>query len=136
MARDAFERAIALGFYLVTNLGQGRGTVQLGGHHVQGCAGARWSDVLKNIAATAPVFVALAANRFLGGGGVCAVVIRPRLIPHFSFCTLATGIMELVVQEMTCLVKSMSYVGQLQPEAGPSLCALITQQRTLIRVVS
>src|SRR5574339_695315 len=45
----------------------------------------------------------------------CTVVIRPRLMPHLSLTTLATGARQLVVQEALEMMSSPLYLAWLTP---------------------
>src|SRR5436190_6336365 len=45
----------------------------------------------------------------------CTVVIRPRLMPHLSFSTLASGARQLVVQLAQLMIASSRYESWLTP---------------------
>src|SRR3546814_4190707 len=44
----------------------------------------------------------------------CTVVIRPRLIPHLSCSTLASGARQLVVHEAFEMIRSEEHTSELQ----------------------
>src|SRR5471032_184211 len=45
----------------------------------------------------------------------CTVVIRPRLMPHLSFSTLATGARQLVVHDALLMMASPAYFLSFTP---------------------
>src|SRR5690349_22869785 len=48
----------------------------------------------------------------------CTVVIRPRLMPHLSFSTLARGARQLVVQDALEMIASPWYFLSLTPKTN------------------
>src|SRR5690606_35354935 len=48
----------------------------------------------------------------------CTVVIRPRLMPHLSLSTLATGARQLVVHEALETIASPAYLSWLTPKTN------------------
>src|SRR3954466_8309639 len=54
----------------------------------------------------------------------CTVVIRPRLMPHLSFITLASGARQLVVQEALEMMASPLYFWWLTPNTNIGVSSL------------
>src|SRR5690554_752804 len=54
----------------------------------------------------------------------CTVVIRPRLMPHLSFSTLATGARQLVVHEALEMIASPLYLSWLTPYTNIGVASL------------
>src|SRR5690606_10488404 len=54
----------------------------------------------------------------------CTVVIRPRLMPHFSWITFASGASELVVHEALETIFSPLYLPSLTPNTNIGVSSL------------
>src|SRR5690606_31342934 len=54
----------------------------------------------------------------------CTVVIRPRLMPHLSLSTLATGARQLVVQLALEMIASPAYLPSLTPNTNIGVSSL------------
>src|ERR1700748_2216301 len=54
----------------------------------------------------------------------CTVVIRPRLMPHLSFSTLARGVRQLTVQEALEMMASPAYLVWFTPKTNIGVSSL------------
>src|SRR5215217_3803900 len=54
----------------------------------------------------------------------CTVVIRPRLMPHLSLSTLATGARQLVVQDALEMIASPAYFWWFTPNTNIGVSSL------------
>src|SRR6187551_4065536 len=59
----------------------------------------------------------------------CTVVIRPRLMPHLSLSTLASGARQLVVHEALEMIASPLYVLSLTPKTNIGVSSLLGADR-------
>src|SRR5512133_4176114 len=59
----------------------------------------------------------------------CTVVIRPRLMPHLSLSTLATGARQLVVHEALEMIASPAYLAWLTPYTNIGVSSLLGADR-------
>src|SRR5574343_289674 len=54
----------------------------------------------------------------------CTVVIRPRLMPHLSFSTLASGARQFVVQDALEMMASPAYLAWFTPNTNMGVSSL------------